>query len=159
MDEQDLRFFRTSFDRIELLLERIVIALEKKKERKQIVNAEPGAIKLANLWNEWKELKFPKVAGVTPQSARGRNALARWNEKQDEAYWIKVIQRINSSKFCNGDNQRDWVATFDFFVRPDVHYRVLEGLYDNCHLSHKKEVSKPSLIFNANEILLEKIPE
>lgn len=158
MTVDDYKFLRTSFDRIEILLGRILEALEKKKEPRKLSNVDGAALKIADIWNEWKQLTFTPVKGLSPQSTRHKNAVARWREKPDESYWIQVVQRINDSKFCNGDNDRGWMADFEFLVRPDVHHRVLEGKYDKCHASFKNEAVKPKPI-DVSHLLLEKLPE
>lgn len=162
MTKEEVEFFRKSFDRIELILTRILEASQKKQPRqpRQVANAEPGATKLANIWNEWKAIDFPVVVGISPGSARHKNAVARWSEKPDEEYWIKVIKKINDSKFCNGDNDRKWEANFDFFVRPETHHRALEGVYDKCHASFKNEKHQTVMTgIDVKSLLLEPLPE
>lgn len=161
MDEIEKKFFTASFDRLELLLERIAIAIEKKKPERRLQESIPvqAALKIADAWNEWKQPAFPRINGLSPQSTRYKNALARWLEKPNEEYWIGVIQRVNESKFCCGDNERGWVADFEFLVRPDNHHRILEGKYDKCHLSHKKEiVHSAKQAVDVTHLLLEKLP-
>lgn len=157
MDEHDLNFLRTSFDRIEILLGRIVESLEKKNSQKKLSNVDGGALKIADLWNEYKAVGLMAVKGLSPQSSRHKNASARWREKPTEEYWISVVQRVNVSKFCNGDNERRWFADFEFLVRPDVHYRILEGKYDKCHASFKNEAPKHRAM-DVTGLLLEKLP-
>lgn len=112
---------------------------KEKKPRQTEMLIDGGAQKLMQIWNEWKELKLPRVTGITPGSPRYKNALSRWREKPNEQYWIQVVKRINDSRFCNGQNERGWVADFEFLVRPETHYKVLEGKYDKCHTEKKPE--------------------
>lgn len=157
MDEADLRFFRASFDRIEILLGRIASSLEKNKEKKKLSHVDGSALKIADIWNEWRDPAFAEVKGMSAQSSRHKNAVARWREKPDEEYWIKVIQRINDSSFCKGHNARPgnkpWVANFEFLVRPDAHYRIMEGQFDD-----KNKIPQPKQI-DVTGLLLEKLPE
>lgn len=154
MNADDYKFLRTSFDRIEILLGRIVAALEKKNEKKTLSNVAGEALKLGDIWNEWKDPAFAEVKGLSPQSSRHKNAVARWREKPSEEYWIKVVQRVNDSQFCRtGTKDRPWRADFEFLVRPDNHYRILEGKYDDRNV-----LPKPKQV-DVSHLLLEKLPE
>ena len=159
MTKDEIDFFRKSFDRLELILTQILEVSRKKSEKKpkQVSNAEPGAQKLANIWNEWKALKLPAIVGLSPSSQRHKNAAARWKEKPDVEYWIMTIGKINESAFCCGENDRGWLADFEFLVRPDTHFRVREGRYSN---QVKKQQTKP--VFNESDVkamLLNPLPE
>ena len=45
-----------------------------------------------------------------------------------------------------GKNERGWKANFDFLMRPDTQYKVLEGQYDN------KNKSAASLVLDEKEL-------
>lgn len=82
---------------------------------------------LFKIWNETPGLS--KARGVSP--SREKSANARWKEKPDETYWSDIAKRMAASRFCQGENDRGWKATFDFFLHPDTHLKVLEGKYDD----------------------------
>jgi hypothetical protein len=68
---------------------------------------------------------------VALSKTRATHATARLQE-QDSTYWKTVIERIQASDFCRGENDRSWVATFDWLVANDENaIKVLEGKYDN----------------------------
>ncbi|NBT58928.1 hypothetical protein EBT16_09115 [bacterium] len=128
-------------------LERIAVALEEIKEllkeikprtRKEAVKSEPCPLK--DLWNKFAHEKMPRVLNVSHGSTRDRNAKARWKENSSDGYWTSVILRLNRSSFALGGNDKAWVADFDFFVRPDVHNRIMEGKYDDRNLMQKRFV-------------------
>lgn len=48
-----------------------------------------------------------------------------------EPQWVEVVSRLAGSEFCNGKNDRGWIANFDFFLRPETGPKALEGAYDN----------------------------
>jgi hypothetical protein len=56
--------------------------------------------------------------------------MARLRERPLEE-WRPIFQRINASDFCRGQNDRGWIATFDWALQPDTAAKVLEGKYDN----------------------------
>jgi len=82
---------------------------------------------LADLWNA--------SCGSLPhclelKGARHQKAAARLRDRTlDE--WEAIISRIASSTFCTGQNDRGWVATFDWLLQPETATKVLEGKYDN----------------------------
>lgn len=93
--------------------------------------AAPPPPPLARLWNEHRG-KLPKVLRPDKLStSRQRAAAARWRENPNEDYWRTVITRLAASDFCNGRNDRSWVADFGFLLRPETHEKVMEGKYDN----------------------------
>lgn len=83
---------------------------------------------LQKLWNELKSPAQPVWREMTDK--RRTNAKQRLQEKT-LADWRAVIERIASSDFCNGQNDRGWVADVEFLLRPDTATKVLEGKYDN----------------------------
>jgi len=89
-----------------------------------------GLPPLAELWNKWKHEGLSAVEESGPASLRMRQAKARWDERPEEEYWVKVILRINKSTFCLGENSRGWKADFGFLIRPDTAAKALEGKYD-----------------------------
>lgn len=85
---------------------------------------------LKKIWNETcKDL--PQVQKMTP--SRKLHAKQRIAEHPDPSYWIDVAKKISESDFCKGtaSSSRGWVATFDWFIKPDTHVKVLEGKYDS----------------------------
>jgi hypothetical protein len=81
---------------------------------------------LMRLWNATVTV-LPKVSGLN--ASRRRHAIARITEYRD-CDWAAVIQRLDASPFCRGDNSRGWRANFDFFLRPTTIAKTIEGVYD-----------------------------
>ena len=88
--------------------------------------------RLAVVWNDLGG-KLSKVKYT--KGDRKRKCEARWKDAPDgetsESHWSEVVKRIAASDFCNGKNDRAWVATFDWILQPDVQWKALEGKYDN----------------------------
>ena len=82
---------------------------------------------LAEAWNTYCG-ELPKC--IELGGTRRRHAHQRLNDRPLEQ-WVEVIDRMAGSSFCNGENDRGWVATFDWLIRPDTAAKVLEGKYDN----------------------------
>ena len=59
--------------------------------------------------------------------------------------WKPAMQRVVSSCFCRGENERGWRASFDWFITPDAVRKIMEGKYDNQPRHQKaKEPEKKS---------------
>ena len=80
------------------------------------------------LWNDGTTDPLPQCRELS--DARKRHAAARLKDRPF-AEWSAVISRIDRSDFCRGTNDRGWVATFDWMLKPDTAAKVLEGKYDN----------------------------
>lgn len=94
---------------------------------------------IAELWNELSSPKQPKVRldALKPSQNRWASIRARLVDFPDIVDWRAAIARLAASEFCNGSNDRGWIADFDFLVtRKDTIAKALEGKYDN-----KKKVS------------------
>lgn len=72
-------------------------------------------------------------------NTRRAAVLARARENGEEALNI-VANKAAESDFLNGKNDRGWVATFDWLMKPNNFVKVLEGNYDNT--SANKGVKK-----------------
>ncbi len=95
------------------------------------ISAEPSPLSLVQLWNTKKSATQAAVkeSTFTAKSGRWKTAKARLSEQPDLGYWEQVVGRVAASPFCNGKNERGWLANFDFLVRPDTHARAMEGQY------------------------------
>lgn len=83
-------------------------------------------------WNAMVEErgKLPKVVSMSPgrfKKLKLRRKSPDWDERFDEA-----LEKVNRSNFCNGENDRGWVASFDWILGSDEPLlKILEGKYDN----------------------------
>jgi len=107
------------------------IRSDKKEER---VKTSFSPLCFLNLWNSNCDA-LPKALALSDK--RKLLAGARIKENSDPNYWKDVIERIAASDFCVGKNDRGWMASFDFLLKPDTHIKVLEGMYGA--INHKKE--------------------
>jgi hypothetical protein len=94
---------------------------------KRTAEPDPGEL-LQRLWNEITKPPIPRWPRMT--EARRRAARARWLEEPREGYWRAVMERIQASAFCRGENDRGWKATPAWFLKPESHVRAMEGMYD-----------------------------
>lgn len=91
--------------------------------------AAPHPIELLKLWNQVADPALPRAQDLT--DTRHKHATARLRERPALDQWRGIVERINTSDFCRGQNDRGWVASFDWMLKPDTPVKVLEGKYDN----------------------------
>ena len=147
------------------------VALEKRREEKRIEEkiieeerreetkssqAKPADLHpLAVIWNHHHgNLSKVKLCNQN----RIKKCDMRWaewdSEHGQEDYWVGIVQRIAESTFCNGKNDRGWIATFDWLLQPDTHLKVDEGKYDNRKVTSSTKAQKVS---GANKDLWHKV--
>jgi hypothetical protein len=90
--------------------------------------ARPSPQAFADAWNEDTTPPIARCRELTDK--RRKQAVARLRERPIDE-WRHIFQRINASDFCRGQNDRGWIATFDWVLQPDTAAKVLEGKYDN----------------------------
>jgi len=70
----------------------------------------------------------PKVKLITDK--RKRSIKARWaNGGNGLDFWDDYFKHAAKSRFLTGNNDRNWIADFDFFIRPDTSTYMQEGKY------------------------------
>ena len=80
-------------------------------------------------WNELTTSPIARCQGLSQKRIKGANARLKEHGRDTLR---EVFRRIDASRFCHGENDKAWVATFEWVVcQPDVPIRVLEGKYDN----------------------------
>lgn len=91
----------------------------------------------------WNTLTRPPIAQCRDLTSKRRRAAKARLTERPLTEWEEVFARIQASTFCAGQNERGWVATFDWAIgTPDVAVKVLEGKYDN---RNPKAAPKPAL--------------
>lgn len=88
---------------------------------------------LFSIWNETPGVS--KTRGTNKK--RNKLVAERWKENPSEEYWVEVADKIAASSFCLGKSETGWKATFDWFIHPDTHLKVLEGKYDDAKSQQK----------------------
>lgn len=83
--------------------------------------------------NSVKGHNMPKCVKLTDK--RKAAVRARVKEYGLEKVFEAITRCVNSS-FCNGRNDRNWNADFDFIFKPDKMAKILEGRYDNEILNY-----------------------
>ncbi len=87
---------------------------------------------LRQVWNADAHEDLPRCLELN--EGRRKAATVRLRERSLPD-WRAVVKRISASKFCRGQNDRTWVASFDWLLQPDTAVKVLEGKYDDRDVS------------------------
>lgn len=110
--------------RLELELE-LELEEESIKEKPTRVRA---AHPITEIWNE-NCGQLPKVQRV--DGKRLKLVVEAWKLFPEPEFWVSTIRRLSQSYFCTGNNDKNWIATFDWFFKPGNYEKVSEGNYDN----------------------------
>ena len=108
---------------IELEIEKD-IELEKDSNTSKDVSSN----KLQPVIDTWNSLKLNKLISINPGTNRYKLLQARIKEFGIDNV-IQAIKNIKDSKFLVGQNNRGWVVTFDWLIKPNNFIKVLEGNY------------------------------
>lgn len=91
------------------------------------------------IMDKWNGIeKITNIKFINKNTDRYINLNARYKElckskNKDEALSeiLNAIENINNSDFLKGNNNRNWIISFDWFVKAGNFYKVLEGNYNN----------------------------
>lgn len=89
----------------------------------------------------WNSLGLQQLRKVTSDSKRGGMLRARVNEYGTPAV-LEAIENVRKSAFLKGQNNRGWVITFDWFVKPNNFVKVLEGNFDDKDIQPPQQPKK-----------------
>ncbi|SFA70713.1 phage replisome organizer N-terminal domain-containing protein [Clostridium frigidicarnis] len=95
--------------------------------------------KLQPIIDKWNSLNLNKLVSINYGTNRYTMLNARIKEYGLENILL-AIENVKTRPFLKGQNDRGWVITFDWFVKPNNFIKVLEGNYNN----NNKEVSNGS---------------
>ena len=108
---------------------------EKSEEKGIEAPPSPPKVNHTKILSHWNTAMQGKA--IRPiQSIRGQRLKwlqARLNEYGEDAI-LQATDKAAASGFLNGENGKGWIATFDWFIRPNNFPKVLEGNYDNKNL-------------------------
>ena len=81
---------------------------------------------------------MPKIELL--HETRKRAIKTRFNEVGIEGI-ERMLKNAEESNFLNGENEKNWVANFDWLFRPTNFMKVLEGNYkiNNTHKNGNKQ--------------------
>lgn len=86
-------------------------------------------VPLIQKWNELPET-VSKISTLKKDTQRYKMLSQRVSEYGENKV-LEAIEKIKQSSFLQGNNNKGWTITFEWFVRPNNFVKVLEGNYTN----------------------------
>ncbi|MBC3886794.1 hypothetical protein GH810_00485 [Acetobacterium paludosum] len=89
-----------------------------------------GKIDLNDVVAEFNQtvMRLPKVSALTPK--RQSQIKARISEHGRKAVSVCFLKTDKSDFLC-WLNERGWMASFDWILKPENFVRIIEGIFDN----------------------------
>lgn len=84
-------------------------------------------VPLIQKWNELPET-VSKISTLKKDTQRYKMLTQRVSEYGENKV-LEAIEKIKQSSFLQGNNNKGWTITFEWFVRPNNFVKVLEGNY------------------------------
>lgn len=109
------------------------IDIDKEKDNKLIVSkdtiCQTDVRRVIEEWNKLQEVSINPIRDIKPSSKRYQLLKGRIREYGiDEV--LNAINNVRNSDFLRGENNRGWMITFDWFVKPNNFLKTLEGNYN-----------------------------
>ena len=93
--------------------------------------AETGRFaEIVESWNSLSAYGIAQIKRIVEGSTRMKLLKSRISQYGEDEI-IEAIDRIRRSDFLQGHNNRGWIITFDWFIKPSNFAKVYEGNYDN----------------------------
>lgn len=121
----------------------IEIEIENRDKRIEIDNSKAIPDNLQQVADSWNSLNLTQVKSIKGNRLKLLNA--RIKENGLDAV-ITAIESIKQSSFLRGQNDRAWLISFDWFIKPNNFIKVLEGNYidkeNKCYGSSIRQNTK-----------------
>lgn len=107
--------------------------IDKEKDNNLIVSkdtiCQTDVRRVIEEWNKLQEVGINPIRDIKPSSKRCQLLKGRIREYGiDEV--LNAINNVRKSDFLRGENNRGWMITFDWFVKPNNFLKTLEGNYN-----------------------------
>lgn len=104
---------------------------EIEKEVKRTVSGETVCrADVRRVIDAWNSLGLQMIRKIPPDSQRGNMLRKRIKDYGIDTVLL-AVEKVRASDFLNGNNNKGWTITFDWFIKPNNFPKVLEGNYDN----------------------------
>lgn len=102
----------------------------------QTETVRPDTKPIIEAWNSLSKISAIKpITKLSTSSKRYQSLIARLKDYSVEDI-LKAIENIKGNEFLKGNNRRNWIITFDWFVKPNNFPKVLENHYVNYQSSN-----------------------
>ena len=89
-------------------------------------------VQLEKIIEAWNELGLSKIISI--KNNRAKLTKARIKEYGLDKI-LEAIKNIKYSKFLQGNNDKGWTITFDWFIKPNNFTKVIEGNYKDKQIN------------------------
>ena len=79
--------------------------------------------------DSWNSLGLNKVKAINPDTSRYAMLRKRLKDYGVDTI-VEGVEKIRHSSFLQGHNNKGWIVTFDWFIKPDNFQKVIDGNYD-----------------------------
>ena len=94
--------------------------------------------KAFELWNEFAKAKHLSCARLLTDT-RKRAIKQRLEDLDGLEDWKAMLEKVASSSFLLGDNNRGWKVSLDFVSKKQNYIKILEGVYDDDERSNSTQ--------------------
>jgi hypothetical protein len=101
---------------------------EEKKENSKFENSELAFLDSKSFVELWNSNRGPLPESKTLNNNRLRHIRARLSENALAGHWKAIFEFIATHPFYTGQNDRGWLASIDYVIRPGVHDRIFEEI-------------------------------
>ena len=106
------------------------IDIEKEKEKDKDTINSISSTEVQQIINTWNSLGLQNIKFIKNNTNRYKMLNARIKEYGIDTF-LQAINNIRNSSFLKGQNNRNWIITFDWLIKPNNFIKVLEGNYDD----------------------------
>jgi hypothetical protein len=96
----------------------------------------PSKINYQGLMEQWNSNCHLK--NICSMSNKRKSMLSARIKEHGEDSFETVINNINASKFMKGQNDKGWIADFDWLIKPNNYLKTFEGKYKEIFTNTKK---------------------
>lgn len=89
-----------------------------------------SSTKVQLIIEKWNKLNLQKLISIKTGTTRYKLLKSRANEYGIDSIF-QAIENVSKSNFLKGQNDRGWIITFDWLIKPNNFIKVLEGNYTN----------------------------
>lgn len=89
-----------------------------------------SSTKVQLIIEKWNKLNLQKLISIKTGTTRYKLLKSRANEYGIDSIF-QTIENVSKSNFLKGQNDRGWIITFDWLIKPNNFIKVLEGNYTN----------------------------
>ncbi len=121
---------------------------EDRKGREGIGGTTTPVENLLTIWQQHSG-SLPKLLATNLTSNELVKIRERMEEAPDKEYWVSIVNKLASTPFFCGENDRKWKADFLWLIEPGNHVKVMNREYSTPRKEKKNNDSERSEYFKS----------